>query len=53
MEEAHATNPKDGIARIQGYIIDIEDGSDCIGQKVAIKIDKVYRTCARARIIER
>jgi ribonuclease G len=53
VEEAHATNPKDGIARIQGYIIDIEDGSDCIGQKVAIKIDKVYRTCARARIIER
>jgi ribonuclease G len=53
VEEAHATNPKDGIARIQGYIIDIEDGSDCIGQKVAIKIDKVYRTCARAHIIER
>ncbi|HHV34532.1 MAG TPA: Rne/Rng family ribonuclease [Syntrophomonadaceae bacterium] len=53
VEEAHATIPKDGIARIQGYIIDIEEGSDCIGQKIAIKIDKVYRTCARAHILER
>jgi ribonuclease G len=53
VEEAHATNPKDGIARLHGYIIDIEDGSDCIGQKVAVKVDKVYRTCARARIVGR
>lgn len=53
VEEAHATIPKDGISRIQGYIIDIEEGSDCIGQKIAIKIDKVYRTCARAHILER
>lgn len=51
IEDTHATNPKDGIARVQGYIIDIEGGSDRIGQQVLIEIEKVYRTCARARIL--
>ncbi len=53
VEEMHAANPKDGIARIQGFIVDIEDGSDCVGQKVVIEIEKVYRTCARARILKK
>ncbi|MGB4503378.1 MAG: Rne/Rng family ribonuclease [Syntrophaceticus sp.] len=53
VEEAHTSTPENGISRIHGYIIDIEGGSDCIGQKVVIKIDQVYRTCARAHILER
>jgi len=52
IEDAHATNPKDGIARVQGYIIDVEAGRDRIGQKVPVKIEKVDRTCARARILQ-
>lgn len=53
VEETHATNPKDGIARIQGYIVDIEGASDLIGKKATVKVEKVYRTCARARILEK
>ena len=53
VEEAHATNNSDGIARIHGYIIDIENGRDYIGKRVLVKIDKVYRTYAKARILER
>lgn len=53
VEDAHATNDSDGIARIQGYIVDIENGRELIGKKVLIKIDKVYRTYAKARILER
>lgn len=53
VEEIHATNPRDGIARIQGYIIDIEDASNLVGKQTAIQVEKVYRTCARARVIEK
>lgn len=52
IEDVHATNPRDGIARIQGYVIDVEGGSDCIGGRVLVEIQKVDRTCARARIIK-
>lgn len=51
IEDVHATNPKDGIARIQGYIIDVEGGSDCVGRRVLVEVQKVDRTCARARIL--
>ncbi len=53
VEEAHATNENDGIARIHGYILDIENGKDYIGQRVLVKVDKVHRTYAKARILER
>ncbi|HHW28355.1 MAG TPA: TRAM domain-containing protein, partial [Syntrophomonadaceae bacterium] len=43
----------DGIARIHGYILDIENGKDYIGQRVLVKVDKVHRTYAKARILER
>jgi ribonuclease G len=53
VEDAHATNDNDGIARIHGYIIDIENGRDYVGQRVLVKVDKVHRTYAKARILER
>ncbi len=53
VEDVHATNDSDGIARLHGYIIDIENGRDYIGKRVLVKIDKVYRTYAKARILER
>lgn len=53
VEDAHATNDSDGIARIHGYIIDIENGKEYVGQRVLVKVDKVYRTYAKARILER
>jgi ribonuclease G len=50
IEEAHATIPKDGIARLQGYIIDVENGRNLVGQAVNVEIAKVFRTHARAKI---
>ncbi len=50
--ETHANNPQDGIARIEGYVIDIENGGSRIGKTVKVIVDKVYRTYARARPVD-
>jgi len=50
--ETHANNPVDGIARIEGYVIDIENGGSRVGKTVKVIIDKVYRTYARARLVD-
>jgi len=51
IEETHITNPKDGIARVDGYVIDVEEGADYLGLKVKVQINKTYRTYAKARLI--
>jgi len=51
IEDAHISNPRNGIARVDGYIIDVEDGANYLGLKVKAQINKTYRTYARARLI--
>jgi ribonuclease G len=51
IEETHITNPNDGIARVDGYVIDVEEGADLLGEKVKVQINKIYRTYAKARLI--
>lgn len=50
VEEPHATNANDGIARIEGYIIDIDGGGKMVGKRIRVEITKVFRTYARARL---
>ncbi|MCY0879092.1 MAG: Rne/Rng family ribonuclease [Firmicutes bacterium] len=51
IEERHATNAKDGIARLAGYVIDIEDGGAHVGERVTVEIVRALRTFATARIV--
>lgn len=51
VEEVHLNNPDDGIARIEGYVLDIHQGGQLVDHMVKIKIENVYRTYARARVI--
>ena len=51
VEEAHMNNPVDGIARIEGYILDIQNAGQLVNHKVKVKVENVYRTYARARVI--
>ena len=51
IEDTHISNPKNGIARVDGYIIDVEDGADYLGLKVKAQINKTYRTYAKATLI--
>jgi ribonuclease G len=50
VEEAHGQNPKNGIARIEGYILDIENAGSKVGQKVAVRVLECHRTFAKAKI---
>ena len=51
VEEVHATNSNDGIARLNGYILDIEGAGPLVGKKVSVEIKKVFRTYAKAKIL--
>ena len=51
VEEAHASARADGIARLDGYVIDIEGGAAFVGRRVSAEITRVFRTYARARLV--
>ncbi len=50
IEEPHLTNPYDGIARIQGFIIDVQAGGAYVGKDVEVEITEVAKTYARAKL---
>jgi len=52
IEELHAHNPKDGIARIEGYVLDVQQGGMHIGRSVIVKISHVHRTYGKAVVLE-
>lgn len=51
IEEPHMTNSRDGIARLEGYVIDVEGAGRMIGTRVKAKVSKVFKTYARARLV--
>lgn len=52
VEEPHAVNQDDGIARVEGYVIDIEHGAARVGERVRVEIVGAYRTYAKARMLQ-
>ncbi len=50
VEEAHVANEKDGIARVEGYVLDIESGGKYVGKRVQVEIIKTFRTYAKAKL---
>ncbi len=53
IEEPHSTNPNHGIARIQGFVINVEGAGEKVGQKIKVEIKDVNRTFARAVLKKR
>jgi ribonuclease G len=51
MESGHNMNDKDGIAKIDGYVIDVQEGAPYLGKQVVIKIDEIFSTYARGHIV--
>lgn len=52
VEEPHVTNMNDGIARINGFILDIEGAGSLVGETISVEVSKVYRTYAKAKLIK-
>lgn len=51
IEEIHVKNPKDGIARIDGYVIDVSGGAKLVGDKVKVQICETFRTYAKGILV--
>ncbi|MGQ9823967.1 MAG: Rne/Rng family ribonuclease [Desulfotomaculales bacterium] len=52
VEEPHVSKAEDGIARINGFVLNIEGAGALVGETVPVEIDRVYRTYARARLVK-
>ncbi len=52
IEEPHLNNPYDGIARIQGFVIDVQAAGAYVGEEVEVEITDVAKTYARARVLK-
>ncbi len=51
IEEQHQSNPDDGIARLEGYVIDVQGAGRLVGERVKVHVTGAFRTFARARLI--
>lgn len=51
VEEPHVSNPKDGIARVEGYVLDIEGAGHHVGERLQVEITRVFRTYAKGRML--
>ncbi|MEW6661331.1 MAG: Rne/Rng family ribonuclease [Bacillota bacterium] len=49
IEETHAANNQDGIARVNGFILDVAGAASLVGREIPVEIIKVLRTSAKAR----
>jgi ribonuclease G len=49
--EKHIHSLEDGIVRLGGYVVQVENGAVQLGENVFLEIQKVFRTYAKARIL--
>jgi ribonuclease G len=52
IEQVHVSNPQSGIARVDGFVIDCQQGAQYVGRMVTLEILEVFKTYATARIIK-
>ncbi len=50
IEEPHDKNRSDGIARREGYVIDVEGAGGRVGEKVLVRIVACHRTYSKAHL---
>lgn len=52
VESVHQNYPGHGIGKVEGYIIDIADAEELVGQKVMVEVTQVNKTHAQARVVK-
>lgn len=53
IENTHSTHPDNGIARVEGFVVEVEGAGNMVGCTVGVEITRVSRTSARARLLHR
>jgi len=49
IEETHSSNIQDGIARVNGFVLNVAGAASLVGREIPVEIAKVLRTSAKAR----
>jgi len=44
----HITNVNDGIARVEGFVVDVDGAGNLVGKTVPVRVVQVFRTYAKA-----
>lgn len=52
IEQVHSNHSQNGIARVDGFVIDCQDGARYVGQMVHLEVVEVFKTYASAKIIK-
>lgn len=52
IEDTHAVNSQDGIARIHGFVLEVAEAGSLAGRRVPVEISEVYRSYAKAQLLE-
>ncbi len=50
IDEPHSGNPWNGIARLEGFVVDVEGGGELVGERVMVEIVDVHKTFAKGRV---
>lgn len=51
IEEPHQVNPRDGIARVEGYVVQVEGAGRLAGKTVDVEVRRAQRTFAQAKLV--
>lgn len=52
IEEPHSVNPAHGIARLKGFVINVEKAGEKVGKTLCVEITGINRTSARAAVVD-
>ena len=50
--ETHALDPQNGIAKVREFVVDVAEAGAFVGQRIPVEITEVYKTFAKARLLE-
>jgi ribonuclease G len=51
IEAPHASARDDGIARVDGFVVDVAGAARHVGRRVQVEVTELHRTFARARLV--
>ncbi len=52
IEEPHSVHPAHGIARLKGFVINVEKAGEMVGKTLCVEITDINRTSARAAMVD-
>ncbi len=52
IDEVHAYDRRDGVARLDGYVVSVTGAAEMVGKQVRVVVEQANRFCAYAHLLE-